>query len=47
VSLLARVIEVDIETADMPVQKALSRNMRDPTSRSRYSGLTGSRDESG
>jgi transposase len=44
--LLARVIGVGIETADMLVQ-VLSRNMRDRRAIARYAGLTGSPDESG
>src|SRR5580658_4299192 len=47
VRLLARVIGVGIETADMLVQEVLSRNMRDRRAVARYSGLTGSPDESG
>src|SRR6202047_1973218 len=45
--LLARVIGVGIETADMLVQEVLSRNMRDRRAIARYAGLTGSPDESG
>jgi transposase len=47
VRLLARVIGVGIETADMLVQEVLSRNLRDRRAVARYSGLTGSPDESG
>src|SRR6476469_3897717 len=47
VRVLARVIGVGIETADMLVQEALSRNMRDRRAVARYAGLTGSPDESG
>ena len=47
VLLLARVIGVGIETADMLVQEILSRNLRDRRAVARYSGLTGSPDESG
>src|SRR5712671_689633 len=47
VRLLARVIGVGIETADMLVQEVLSRNMRDRRAIARYAGLTGSPDESG
>src|SRR6266568_4163211 len=43
--LLARVIGVGIETADMLVQEVLSRNMRDRRAIARYAGLTGSPDE--
>ena len=45
--LLARVIGVGIETADMLVHEVLSRNMRDRRAIARYAGLTGSPDESG
>src|SRR6202047_2823618 len=45
--LLARVIGVGIETADMLVQEVLARNMRDRRAIARYAGLTGSPDESG
>jgi len=47
VRLLARVIGVGIETADMLVQEVLARNMRDRRAVARYAGLTGSPDESG
>jgi transposase len=47
VRLLARVIGVGIETADMLVQEVLARNMRDRRALARYGGLTGSPDESG
>jgi transposase len=47
VRLLARVIGVGIETADMLVHEVLSRNMRDRRAVARYGGLTGSPDESG
>jgi transposase len=47
VLLLARVIGVGIETADMLVQEVLSRNLRDRRAVAHYSGLTGSPDESG
>jgi transposase len=47
VRLLARVIGVGVETADMLVQEVLSRNMRDRRAIARYAGLTGSPDESG
>jgi transposase len=42
VRLLARVIGVSIETADMLVQEVLSRNLRDRRVLARYAGLTGS-----
>src|SRR3954465_1589292 len=45
--LLARVIGVGIETADMLVHEVLSRNLRDRRALARYAGLTGSPDESG
>jgi transposase len=45
--LLARVIGVGIETADMLVHEILSRNLRDQRAVARYAGLTGSPDESG
>jgi transposase len=47
VRLLARVIGVGVETADMLVQEVLSRNLRDRRAVARYGGLTGSPDESG
>jgi transposase len=47
VRLLARVIGVGVETADMLVQEVLSRTMRDRRAVARYAGLTGSPDESG
>src|SRR6202035_5123653 len=47
VRLLARVIGVGIETADMLVHEVLSRNMRDRRAIARYAGFTGSPDESG
>src|SRR6266436_2357511 len=47
VRLLARVIGVGIETADMLVQEVLSRKLRDRRAVARYAGLTGSPDESG
>ncbi len=47
VLLLARVIGVGVETADMLVHEVLSRNMRDRRAIARYAGLTGSPDESG
>jgi transposase len=47
VAILARVIGVGIETADMLVQEVLSRNLRDRRAVARYAGLTGSPDESG
>ena len=47
VRLLARVIGVGIETADMLVREVLSRDLRDRRAVARYAGLTGSPDESG
>jgi transposase len=47
VRLLASVIGMGIDTADMLVQEVLSRNMRDRRAVVRYAGLTGSLDESG
>ena len=47
VRLLARVIGIGIETADMLVHEVLSRTMRDRRAVARYGGLTGSPDESG
>jgi transposase len=45
--LLARVIGIGIETADMLVQEVLSRQLRDRRAVARYGGLTGSPEESG
>jgi transposase len=45
--LLARIIGVGVETADMLVHEILSRNLRDRKAVARYGGLTGSPDESG
>ena len=47
VRLLASVVGVGVETADMLVQEVLSRNLRDRRAAARYAGLTGSPDESG
>ncbi len=47
VRLLARIVGVGIETADMLVREVLSRNLRDRRAVARYAGLTGSPDESG
>jgi transposase len=47
IALLAGVIGVGMETADMLVQEVLSRNLRDRRAVARYAGLTGSPDESG
>jgi transposase len=45
--LLARVIGIGLETADMLVQEVLGRNLRDRRAVARYGGLTGSPEESG
>ncbi|MGE0120519.1 MAG: IS110 family transposase [Dongiaceae bacterium] len=45
--LLARVVGVGVETADMLVQEVLSRQLRDEKAVARYAGVTGSPDESG
>ena len=47
IQLIARVIGIGIETADMLVNEILSRNLRDSKAVARYAGLTGSPDESG
>lgn len=47
VRLLARVIGIGVETADMLVHEVLLRNMRDRRAVARYGGLTGSPDRSG
>lgn len=47
VRLLARVVGVGIETADMLAQEVFSRNIRDRKALARYAGLTGAPDESG
>lgn len=47
VRLIARVFGIGIETADMLVHEALSRNLRDRRAVARYAGLTGAPDESG
>ena len=47
VRLLAQVVGVGRETADMLVHEVLSRNLRDRRAVARYAGLTGSPDESG
>jgi transposase len=47
VRLLARVIGVGVETADMLVHEILSRKLRDRRAVARYAGLTGAPDESG
>src|SRR4051812_49839851 len=47
VRLLAQVVGVGLETADMLVHEILSRNLRDRRAVARHAGLTGSPDESG
>ena len=47
VRLLARVVGIGIETADMLVNEVLSRPMLDRRAVARYAGLTGAPDESG
>jgi transposase len=47
VRLLARVVGVGIETADMLTHEVFSRDMRDRRAVARYAGITGSPDESG
>ena len=47
VRLLARVVGVGLETAEMLVHEVLSRDLRDRRAVARYAGLTGSPDESG
>nr|WP_244622019.1 IS110 family transposase [Mesorhizobium albiziae] len=47
VRLLARIIGIGVETADMLVHEMLSRQLRDRRAVARYAGLTGSPDESG
>ena len=47
VQLLARVIGVGVETADMLVHEVLSRKLRNRRAVARYAGLTGAPDESG
>jgi transposase len=47
VRLIARVLGVGVETADMLVNEIFSRHWRDRRAIARYAGLTGSPDESG
>jgi len=47
VLLLAKVIGIGIETADLLVHEVFCRNLRDRRAVARYAGLTGSPDESG
>jgi len=45
--MLARIIGIGVETADMLVHEVLSRTLRDQRAVARYGGLTGAPDESG
>jgi transposase len=47
VRLLARVVGIGVETADMLVHEVLLRDLRDRRAVARYAGLTGAPDESG
>ena len=47
VLMLAKVMSIGIETADMLVHEVLSRGMRDDRAVARYGGITGAPDESG
>jgi transposase len=47
VLMLAKIIGIGIETADMLVHEVLSRGLRDRRAVARYAGITGSPDESG
>ena len=47
VRLLAQMVGIGIETADMLVHEVFSRNLRDRRAVARYAGLTGAPDESG
>jgi transposase len=47
VRLLARVVGIGVETADMLVNEILARKLRDRRAVARYAGLTGAPDESG
>jgi len=47
VRLIARVLGIGIETADMLVAEVLTRHLRDRRAVARYAGLTGAPDESG
>jgi transposase len=47
IRMLARIMGIGIETADMLVHEVLSRTLRDQRAVARYGGLTGSPDESG
>ena len=45
--MLAQILGIGIETADMLVHEVLTRNLRDERAVGRYAGMTGSPDESG
>jgi transposase len=45
--MLAQIMGIGVETADMLVHEALSRKLRDPRAVACYGGLTGAPDESG
>jgi transposase len=47
VRLLARVVGIGVESADLLVQEVFSRELRDRKAVARYAGLTGAPDESG
>jgi len=47
VLMLARIMGIGIETADMLVHEVLARNLRDRRALGRYGGMTGAPDESG
>ena len=47
VLMLARIMGIGIETADMLVHEVLARNLRDRRALARYGGMTGAPDESG
>jgi len=47
VLLLAKVMGIGVETADMLVHEVLSRSLRDQRAVARYGGMTGAPDESG
>jgi len=45
--MLAKVVGIGVETADMLVHEVLSRDLRDSRAVGRYAGITGAPDESG
>ncbi len=47
IRLVAKVVGIGVETADMLVHEVLSRDLRDRRAVARYAGLTGAPDESG